>query len=200
VRAHLRYCRPYRLNQDLASPAAPGSRQPLPKSEGERENVVADASLQNASGSSIAYTRRRASNESLLTLLSGAEDLWELVKETAEQFRLSRLFASLPGQPYLCDEWEQLVRELVPIRQHYQAMVDHLCLDHAVLYAHYQHLLQIRDRWLYMRAKLGGNGGSSYDEDDTSQQPNGQADHSYEQLFDDLLAKFKKLVVASRIC
>ena len=111
VRAHLKYCRIYRLSPP---PAAPGSRQTVPKSGGARENGVSDAMLV---GHSVAYRRRRASNESLLTLLSAGEDLWELIKEAAGHCSVARRFDGLGNEAYHSEEWEQLVRELVVIHR-----------------------------------------------------------------------------------
>jgi hypothetical protein len=52
-------------------------------------------------------------------LLSGGEDLWELIKEAAGHSRIG-------NESFHSDEWNLLVRELIAIHQHYQAMVDHL--------------------------------------------------------------------------
>jgi hypothetical protein len=85
------------------------------------------------------------------------------LKEAAGHSRIARLYEGIGNESFHSDEWNLLVRELVMIRQHYQAMVDHLRLDYVVLYGQYQQLLHIRDRWRGLWARLGQHDASDED-------------------------------------
>jgi hypothetical protein len=146
----------------------------------------------------------RDSQESLLLLLDVYEALPQLKQECLDYALIARLLASVRSDITSEKEWAEIYWLLDECERDYEQMVIRFRLDPVLLFAIYQRMLAIRERWLCYWARdlwsnrcsyAGGEGGRETDGMDDKLR---LALRERETMWEGLMVKIKKMLVASR--
>lgn len=147
IRAHLRFCRAYRLKKRRAAKAGsmPQADQPHGTTAVQTEEAKPCKPLARRHGGN--------SHECLLLLLDVYEVIPQLKRECSEYASISRLIASSPKGSHLTSEedWMKLYEMLDSCERDYDQMVFGLRPDSVLLFSIYQRMLTIKGHWLCFR-------------------------------------------------
>jgi hypothetical protein len=190
VRAHLRFCRAYRLKHPHAA-QVPGAPE-APTSANQTEKTDVPVIVETEPIKVLKRRNGRQPQESLLLLLDIDEVYPQLKFECLDHAALARLMSSVRSNIVGVDEWVKLYWLLDDCHRDYQQMVIGMRLDPTLLFSIYQRMLGIKEQWLSFRTR------ELAPEDGEMSQDSCEALRAEDEYWTTIIYKIKRMLVTSR--